>query len=342
MAAAAAAARRAASTIATATRRADSEHCARVVRCGMGGGGGRRRAGRGLRLTPILLPCSLQDYDNFLWVALLPLAARPGALALRAFNAETVAAAASEPALAAARALWWKDAAGAAAAGNPPAHPVARSLAAAVADGGLTPASTRYRLGRVAAARAADAAATAPPATVAALEAYGEETASQMLYLHLDAGRVGDGASSGDRAAADHAASHIGVAASLVAVLRGTRAHASRRRCYLPSETLAAAGVSEESIFAAASGAAPPPPGLADAAHPVAAAAASHLDAARRLLQDAPPGAAAYLLQGVGVSRALATLEAAGFDPLHPSLNPDTGRLGLVVATRMAAWRGRF
>jgi hypothetical protein len=42
------------------------------------------------------------------------------------------------------------------------------------------------------------------------------------------------------------------------------------------------------------------------------------------------------------VSRALATLEAAGFDPLHPSLNPDTGRIGLVVATRMAAWRGRF
>ena len=43
--------------------------------------------------------------------------------------------------------------------------------------------ATRYRLQRIVAAREADVCDSQPPASVAGLEAYGEDTAAQMLYL---------------------------------------------------------------------------------------------------------------------------------------------------------------
>jgi phytoene synthase len=199
---------------------------------------------------------------------------------------------------------------------------------------------------------------------VAALETYGEETAAQVLYLQLDAagvGKEGGGAARGGAAprgppaapasvdAAHHAASHVGVAAAITGLLRGTASHARGLRCYLPADVLAATGCSEEAVFRAAAAdlasAPPPPPPLTAAVAEVAAVARGHLAAARGLAGEVAPGAVPYLRQAVGVGRALDALAAAGHNPLHPWVATGGGpsaRAGLVWATRWAGWRGRY
>jgi NADH dehydrogenase [ubiquinone] 1 alpha subcomplex assembly factor 6 len=61
------------------------------------------------------------------------------------------------------------------------------------------------------------------------LESYGENTASCLLYLHLNSLGVKD-------LQADHAASHIGKAIGIVTILRGFPYLVSKRRMLLPSE----------------------------------------------------------------------------------------------------------
>ena len=169
---------------------------------------------------------------------------------------------------------WWRDAVNAAYKGPPPEQPVATALAAALAGGaGLT----RYRLQRMVTTREEDLLRAGPPPSLAALEAYGEGTASQLLYLQMEAA----GLASVD---ADHAASHLGKALGIAAVLRGTQHHAQRctpclvcpapggwprsalfppgphspgrpparlcrRRTYLPQDLCQKHGVSEEDIL---------------------------------------------------------------------------------------------
>ena len=50
--------------------------------------------------------------------------------------------------------------------------------------------ATRYRLQRVVTAREADVCDRQPPASVAGLEAYGEDTAAQLLYLQARKARA--------------------------------------------------------------------------------------------------------------------------------------------------------
>lgn len=307
-----------------------------------------------------------------------------------------------QAALASARLLWWKEAVAEAAAsasasaassasGNgcgsssspprPPAnHPVARALAAVAASGAVAPRSLSARLSRVAAARADDATARrggAPPATMRELESYGEATAAQLLYLQLEAAmNDGSGGSKGSSSAdADHAASHLGRAAALASLLRGTRAHAAARRCYLPLSELERAGTSARELFRVAEararaekeGGGQRPPGgasslsssldllrdfpdpLREATRAVASAALAHLDAARGLAARLPAGASACLLQSVSVSRYLSLLEKTGFDPLAAedvALGSAAARArhraALAVETRWRSWRGTY
>lgn len=60
------------------------------------------------------------------------------------------------------------------------------------------------------------------------LESYGENTASCLLYLHLQSLGVED-------IQADHAASHIGKSIGIVTILRGFPYLVSKRRMLLPS-----------------------------------------------------------------------------------------------------------
>lgn len=342
------------------------------------------------------------DPESYLWAMELPKAQRAVALALRAFNVETATAADAasahsrkegvpnssssldhQAALASARLLWWKEAVAEAAASavtngtkSPANHPVARALATVAASGAVAPRSLSARLSRVAAARAEDAASgrAAPPGTIKDLESYGEATTAQLLYLQLEASS--SSSSSGikggnsNNADADHAASHLGRAAAIASLLRGMRAHAAARRCYLPASELERAGTSAEELFrvvearaeakaGAGSGSLPPsdasaalfdfPDPLREATRAVASAAFAHLSAARGLAPRLPPGAPSCLLQAVNVSKYLSLLEKSGFDPLSvedvalgSAAARARHRAALAVETRWRSWRGTY
>jgi hypothetical protein len=299
---------------------------------------------------------------------------RPAALALRAFGAETatIQDAVKEPALAVARFVWWREAGAGVAAGKPPAHPVPRALAAALAGAAArgaphpTAASLRYRLGRLADARAGLVAEPGPPGTLEALEAYASDTAGGLAALQLGFGldpATVDGPVAAD---ADHAASHAGTGAGLAAILRGVPHAAARGRCQLPGDVMERAGLDRDALVRLAGsvlgtggggeGGAPPPPdpaalaALREATYEVAVVARGHLDAASRLVAGRTlphPATTPALLPAVGARRYLNALERAGFDPLALAVvhraggQGAGGGVGLQLATKWALVTGR-
>ena len=290
---------------------------------------------------------------------------RAAALALRAFGAETatIQDTVKEPALAAARFVWWREAGAGVASGKPPAHPVPRALAAALSAAAAagrphpSPAALRYRLGRLADARAGLASETGPHESLDALTAYASDTAGALAALQLAFGLDPATVSRPTAADADHAASHAGTGAGLAAVLRGVSYAAARGRCQLPADVMEKAGLTREALAAASEavlggGGTPPDPAtlaaLREATFEVASAAKGHLDAAARLVKAGLPRreVTPALMPAVGAGRFLAALEAAAFDPLALAVlqradgRGGGGGLGLHVATKWALVRG--
>jgi hypothetical protein len=257
------------------------------------------------------------------------------------------------------------------ASGSPPAHPVPRALAAAVEAAATrgaprpSPASLRYRLGRLADARAGLADGAAALATLDALESYAADTAGGLAALQLGFGLDPASVAGPVAADTDHAASHAGTGAGLAAMLRGVPHAAARGRCQLPGDVMDAAGLSGPALVRLAAavlghsqagegdGGPPPPPpdpttlaALREATYRVAVVARGHLDAAARLVAGGtlPPGGVATpaLMPAVGARRYLAALEKAGFDPLAVALTHRAGGgVGLQLATKWALVTGR-
>ncbi|EFJ41732.1 hypothetical protein VOLCADRAFT_77474, partial [Volvox carteri f. nagariensis] len=248
------------------------------------------------------------DYLNYVWVAQMPKDLRPSLFALRAFNIETALVADSvrskESVVGQIRFQWWRDAVKAAFENRPPNHPVAFGGAA-----GNSPSRfSRYCFKRIIDCREADFLDPQPPLDLQALEQYAEGTSSQLMYLQLAAAGV-------KHQDADHAASHLGRAAGITTLLRGTAAHAAARRCYLPVDLCAEARVSQEDVYSGVVS-----EGLRDVVHKVASLAKGHLDEARRLAPRLPPGAAGVMLPAVAVGRYLEGLEAVNFNPYETKL----------------------
>lgn len=220
---------------------------------------------------------------------------------------------------------WWRDAINDCYKGRPPAQPVITALAAVLQQAPLT----RYRLQQVVATREADLLSAEQPASLAALEQYAEGTTGQLLALQLEAAGISPSSSSGSEgggsaaagaaehatAAAEHAAAHLGKAVGLVGLLRGTYAHAAQRRVYLPADVCAAHGVGADDVLAGRDS-----PGMRDAVLAVAAAAKQHLDAAARLVGDAPRAARMLCAPGVAAGMYLSALEKAGFNLFDPAM----------------------
>jgi phytoene/squalene synthetase len=220
---------------------------------------------------PLLLPHSCRQYDRERYACNLhaPHAARAGLFALHAFNLETIkiGGAMSDAAAGTMRFAWWRETVGKCLAGRPPEHPVAEALAHVHAATGLTP---RY-LTQLLDAREADF-HLQQPRDLGELSTYAERTSGALLLLGLEV--------SGDAGcdSAERAASHAGTALGLLAVLRGTAAHAAQRCCYLPAEVTARHGVD---LARALQG--QPSFELSAAVAEVAGAATAHLLAARAM-----------------------------------------------------------
>lgn len=280
----------------------------------------------------------LRDYEAYLCTLHLPKPFIPIAFAVRALNAETGSVVGSADSVDAARMrlMWWRraidglttrsdDDAHVEAVGQ---HPVLVALGAALGNAPSARAKTWMK--RMIDARITDASASGPPGSVMDLERYASDAHGSALTLALDACGIRN-------ADADHAASHLGKAIGLSALLRGTTAHAKQRRCYFPSDACARRGVSTESVYRLE-----PSEGARDVAHEVATVAKAHLDSARAMAERIPSDAKPFFLQAVPVGRYLDALEARDFDAFDEAVARGGPPLFTQCAIAWNAFRGTY
>jgi NADH dehydrogenase [ubiquinone] 1 alpha subcomplex assembly factor 6 len=166
--------------------------------------------------------------------------------------------------------------------GRPVEHPISIALAEALQDFKLTKSwfkrvlTSRERL------------LNQPTfATMDALETYGENTASSLLYLHLESlGAHSHGA--------EHAAGHLGKALGIATVLRGLPFQLEKRNLCLPSQIMAKHSLSAEEIFRSG-----PSINFSDAVYEIATRANDQLLTARSFSKDVPKEAIPALLAAV-------------------------------------------
>jgi phytoene synthase len=266
------------------------------------------------------------DRDRYLMALFVPAARRPAVQALYAFNYEIarVRESISEPMLGHIRLQWWREGIGAAFGnGVVRRHEVLTPLMAAIRDFRLS----RDHFDRLIEARERDL-TDETPATLAALEAYAEESAAPLQLLVLEA----LGAAGGD---ANRAAREAAIAYALAGLLRATPFLARARRHVLPQALLDETGFNPETLFAGK-----PSPVLSGIVARIAHRARFHLDAARAVRGRVPRGALPALLPAVLAAADLARLRRAGFDPFAPSVvRPDPSRSWRLAA---ASFLGRY
>jgi phytoene synthase len=244
------------------------------------------------------------DSDRYLTALFVPHSRRADLFALYAFNLEIARARemVREPLMGRMRLQWWRDSIDGIYSGSVRRHVVVEPLARAIA---------RHRLPRAALDRLIDARETdmadEPPADLAALVAYAEATASSLTELALAI--VGEG----DMAQAKAAARLIGVAWSLVGLLRAVPFHARGQRLYLPLSLLDEVGVAPRQLFDLQ-----PPAALAKVVAVVADEAARQLAEGRAAARGLPRRLLPALLPAVLAGLYLQRLQAASYDPFDP------------------------
>lgn len=265
------------------------------------------------------------DRERYLCALLAPEPARSRLFALYAFNLEAarVRETVSESLIGQIRLQWWRETIADFAQGRVRAHPVAEALASALAEAPVRAELTE----RILTAREFDL-DDAAPATVAALEDYAEGTSGALQQAALDLLQA-------TMPAADEAARQVGLAWSLVGLLRALPFHAQRRRAFLPADLMATAGVSTDRMFEGRPGAE-----LYQVVEAVAARARSHLVAARDRRRDVPAGAMPALLPAVLADAHLRRLEKVGYDPFAAVLQQPVPFDALRLT--LAAWRRRY
>ena len=235
-----------------------------------------------------------------------PAARREALFALYAFNYEIarVRESVTQPMLGQIRLQWWRESIAAAFEGDPVRHhPVAEALTSAIRE--LAP--TRAHFDRLIEARETDL-DDQPPASLAALGEYAEASSGRLVRLALEVLGVDD-------PDAGEAGLHVGIAYSVVGLLRAMPFHARAGRRFIPADIAARSRLSEQDYRALHS-----TPALRSATAELAAAASRHLDLARAHRAKIPRSALPALLPAVVAQRSLLRLERAAYDPFDPAL----------------------
>jgi NADH dehydrogenase [ubiquinone] 1 alpha subcomplex assembly factor 6 len=266
------------------------------------------------------------DRDRYLLALFAPAERRGAVMTLYAFNFEIarIRETVSEIPLGQIRLQWWRDAiASSYGDGAVQKHEVATALAAAIRHYRLEPAHFERLLD----ARERDLSGE-PPATLAALESYAEESSAPLQMAALEILGVRD-------ADATRAACEAAIAYALSGLLRATPFLARTRRSILPRALVDEVALDLEALFAGRGS-----PQLAVVVRAIADRAAFHLDAARRLRARIPRAALPALLPAVLAAADLTRLRRARYDVLAPSLaRPDPWRSWRLT---MAMLRGRY
>jgi phytoene synthase len=265
------------------------------------------------------------DRDRYLASLFAPQAEREDLFALYAFNHEVAKTAevVSEPMIGRIRLQWWRESLDGIYAGTPRRHEVVEPLARAVAARQVP----RALLEAVIDAREFDLDA-APPEDLEALRAYAEGTSTALLHAALRIlGAEGE--------ASREAAAHLGTAWAYLGLLRALPLHARQKRCYLPADLCADAGVDLQEVFELRS-----PPALRRVTGVLLDAAGQHLAAARRPARAVPRKALPALLLARLGDLYLKRLRRAGGDPFAAQVQaPAPGRVWRLA---WGHWRGRY
>ncbi|MPZ11516.1 MAG: squalene/phytoene synthase family protein [Kiloniellaceae bacterium] len=276
-----------------------------------------------------LSPCATlvegHDRDRYLCSLFAPEAEREHLFALYAFNQEVAKTAevVSEPMIGQIRLQWWRESLAGIYEGQPRQHEVVRPLAQAVEAKGLP----RSLLETIVDAREFDL-DPAPPEDFETLRLYVEGTSTTLLHLALRILGAVDGASR-------QAAEHLGPAWAYLGLLRALPLHARQKRCYLPADLCAEAGVDLQEVFELRSS-----PALRQVCGILASAADEHLAAARRPARAVPRAALPALLPARLADLYLKRLHRAGGDPFAPELQaPAPGRVWRLA---WGNWIGRY
>lgn len=274
------------------------------------------------RLSPCARTLRRHDHDRYLTALFAPAERREALFGLFALNHELAKTpeVVSEALLGQIRLQWWRESLEGLYAGTPRRHEVLDALAPE------TERLPRAELERLLEAREADLEA-APPADLAALEAYAEATGAGLLRAAL----VLLGA---EEEALRRAARHLGIAYALTGLLRAVPFHAGQKRVLLPEDHLAVAGVDRGALFELR-----PQEALSGVVMRLAGRAEEHLVEARRLAPSSRP-AAPVLLHGSLAALYLKRLAAADYDPFDPRVaEAPPGRMPRLA---WLAWRGRW
>jgi phytoene synthase len=228
----------------------------------------------------------------------------------------------TEPLLGQIRLQWWREALAELFTGTVRRHSVIEALAAASARTRLS----RSDLDRLIDAREGDLGAA--PASMAALEAYGEATSSTLLWLAADL-----------YACDDHkirdALGHIGVAWALTGLIRAIPFHARARRRFIPDDVAGETGLRESDLFELCA-----TESLRRAVGIVAAAARGRLERARDTGAAPSRDLQALFLPAVLARAYLGRAERQGYDVMARTI--DLPRLFKIVLLARAVFRRRL
>jgi NADH dehydrogenase [ubiquinone] 1 alpha subcomplex assembly factor 6 len=266
------------------------------------------------------------DRDRYLTTLFAPADRRGALVALYAFNFEVAKTReiVREPLLGRIRLQWWREAIDEVYRGATPRHhEVVEPLAAAIRAHDLT----RYHFDRLIDARESDL-ADEPPADLAALETYAEDSAARLVRLALEILDARD-------AAAAAAARHVGIAWAVIGTIRALPIQARLRRVSLPADLIAETGLDVARFLELKSS-----PALSRIVERLAERAREHLAAAREARAAIPPDARAALLPAVLGDWHLKRLTRNRYDPFAPTLAASDTLASWRLA--LAAWRGRF
>jgi NADH dehydrogenase [ubiquinone] 1 alpha subcomplex assembly factor 6 len=258
------------------------------------------------------------DRDRYLSALFAPAGRREALMALYAFNHEIAKTreVVSEPLLGRIRLQWWRESLEAVYAGGPVrAHEVMTPLAATIREHRLSP----EHFNALIEARELDL-VDEPPTSLAALEAYGAETAGRLQRLALQALDARD-------EAADHAAREVGTAYALVGLIRAIPFHARARRHYLPAEVVAETGLDLGALFELKASRA-----LAAAVERLADRARHYIASARSRRRGLPNAALPALLPARIASGYLQDIEATRGNVFDPQLAARASRTALRLA----------
>jgi len=265
------------------------------------------------------------DHDRFVTAIFASKHAREHLFALYAFNIEIakIGEVVTEPLIGRIRLQWWRDTLDRLYAGNRVAHGVAAPLGNAI----LTCRLERTLFDRLIAAREFDLDG-APPQDLSALEIYAEYTSAPLLELALSI-------TAGSRSDSAEVARLTGKAWALTGLLRAVPFHARQRRCYLPSDLLAAGQVPINRLYDLKSC-----PELIDIASKIGERARSTLMEARISVKQRSRADRSPLLLLPLALRYLHDLEGVGWDPFL--LEQRTKQALPMVSLAVRAALGRY